>query len=128
MSIKYVSRKVEAIEDIQRAKDRALEVCGGTAERYAKDNIEKNHSVRTSVLVNSISHEQRDDNTEVVGTGVKYAPYVELGHHQEPGRYVPAIGKRLVKSWVEPKPFLRPAVEDHRSEYEKIIRSELSKP
>lgn len=27
---------------------------------------------------------------------VEYAPYVEYGHTQEVGRYVPAIGKRLV--------------------------------
>ena len=27
---------------------------------------------------------------------IEYAPYVENGHRQEVGRYVPAIGKRLV--------------------------------
>lgn len=32
---------------------------------------------------------------------VKYGIYVEFGHRQLPGRYVPAIGKRLKKSWVE---------------------------
>lgn len=31
----------------------------------------------------------------------KYAPYVEYGHRQTPGRYVPALGKRLKSSWVE---------------------------
>lgn len=31
---------------------------------------------------------------------VKYASYVEYGHEQTPGRYVPAIGKRLVNAWV----------------------------
>lgn len=29
-----------------------------------------------------------------------YASYVEFGHRQKPGRYVPAIGKRLKSSWV----------------------------
>lgn len=29
-----------------------------------------------------------------------YASYVEYGHRQEPGRYVPAIGKRLKRAWV----------------------------
>ena len=45
---------------------------------------------------------------ERTGTGVtieminnvNYAPYVEYGHRQQPGRFVPAIGKRLKKSWV----------------------------
>jgi len=36
-----------------------------------------------------------------VGTIVKYAPFVEFGHKQEVGRYVPAIGKRLVAPFVE---------------------------
>lgn len=31
----------------------------------------------------------------------EYASYVEYGHRQTPGRYVPAIGKRLKESWVE---------------------------
>lgn len=35
-----------------------------------------------------------------------YASYVEYGHRQEPGRYVPAIQKRLVASWVEGQHFL----------------------
>lgn len=43
---------------------------------------------------------------------VYYASYVENGHRQKPGRYVPAIGKRLVKSWVAGKHFLRQAEED----------------
>lgn len=30
-----------------------------------------------------------------------YASYVEYGHAQEPGRYVPAIGKKLKKAWVD---------------------------
>lgn len=31
---------------------------------------------------------------------VHYASYVEFGHRQTPGRFVPAIGKRLKKGWV----------------------------
>ena len=31
----------------------------------------------------------------------EYASYVEYGHRQTPGRYVPALGKRLKQSWVE---------------------------
>lgn len=30
---------------------------------------------------------------------VEYASYVEFGHRQTPGRFVPAIGKRLKESW-----------------------------
>lgn len=32
---------------------------------------------------------------------VEYASYVEYGHRQTPGRYVPALGKRLKREWVQ---------------------------
>ena len=31
----------------------------------------------------------------------EHAPYVEYGHTQTPGRYVPALGKKLKKRWVK---------------------------
>lgn len=31
---------------------------------------------------------------------VQYASYVEFGHRQKPGRYVPQLGKQLKKAWV----------------------------
>lgn len=34
---------------------------------------------------------------------VKYATYVENGHMQQAGRYVPALGKTLTRGWVEGK-------------------------
>lgn len=37
----------------------------------------------------------------VIINQVEYAMYVEYGHRQEPGRYVPALGKRLKASWVK---------------------------
>ena len=37
----------------------------------------------------------------------KYASYVEYGHRQEPGRFVPQLGKRLKASWVEGKFMMR---------------------
>ena len=85
--------------------------------------------VDTGNLRDSITHAYSDesDHTVVllVGTNVYYAPYVELGHRQQPGRFVPKIKKRLVKSWVNGKPFLRPAFENHTAEIEKIILDAL---
>ena len=126
MSVIYISNVPQTLTDINNAKNRALEICGATAERYTKENLTKNRSVDSGTLRNSITHDKQDEDTEVIGTGVKYAPYVELGHHQEPGRYVPAIGKRLVRSFVPGKPYLRPAIEHHVEQYENIIRSEMN--
>ncbi len=61
-----------------------------------------------------------------IGTAVEYAPAVEFGHKQEVGRYVPAIGKRLVSANVPPKPFLKPAIEGHLEEFKSIMEQELS--
>ena len=125
MSIKFTSHKSACEAAVDAAISRALEICGGTAEGYAKENLTKNGSVQTGVLRNSITHQRKDKYTMAVGTKVEYAPYVELGHNQQPGRYVPAIKKRLVAAHVNGKPYLRPAVEGHREEYERIIQTEL---
>lgn len=126
MSIKYTSHTAACEAAVDEAIARALEICGGTAERYAKENIISNGSVKTGILLGSITHEPWDKYTEAVGTDVKYSFFVELGHNQEPGRYVPAIKKRLVASHVNGKPYLRPAVENHIEEYKRIIDTELS--
>ena len=105
----------------QAVIDRALEKCGLLAESYAK----KLCPTKTGRLKNSITHEQQDEKTMVIGTDVEYAPFVELGHRQEPGRYVPAIGKRLKRAWVPPKAFLRPAAENHANEFRSIIENEF---
>lgn len=87
--------------------------------------------VDTGNLRDSITHAYNDDAehqvTLLIGTNVYYAPYVELGHKQQPGRYVPKIGKRLVRSWVPGKPYLRPAIENHRDEIEQIILNSFDK-
>ena len=119
----FVSHRAEFEAALRNAKDRALEICGGMAETYAKQLC----PVDTGRLRNSITHVQTDESTEVIGTNVTYAPFVELGHHQEPGRFVPAIGKRLKREWVPPKPFLRPAAENHAEEYKRVIENELRK-
>ena len=51
----------------------------------------------------------------------EYASYVEYGHRQTPGRYVPAIGKRLKKSWVEGKLFLTKSEMEMEKELPKVI-------
>jgi phage gpG-like protein len=125
MSVKFTSHKKEVLDELQTKINRALEICGGEAEKHIKTNLTRNRSVRSNTLRSSIAHEQLDDRTEIIGTNVKYAPYVELGHHQQPGRYVPAIKRRLVKSWVPGKPYMRPALDNNKEQYRKIIKTEL---
>ena len=106
---------------LREQKEAALEAIGLQAEGYAKLLAQ----VATSNLKNSITHALENENTVCIGTDVVYAKYVEFGHHQTPGRYVPAIGKRLVKDYVAPQPFLKPAVENHVAEYKAIAETYL---
>ena len=105
MSVTFISHAKDALTAEQAARSKALEIIGGKAEGYAK----KLCPVDTGRLRNSITHQQYDDSTEVVGTNVEYAPYVELGHHTKSG--TPVAGK----------PFLRPAAENHAGEYKRIM-------
>lgn len=122
MSFTYTSYAAQVTDAIEQKRRMALEIIGGKAESYAKQLC----PVDTGNLRNSITHQRVNETTEAIGTNVEYAPYVELGHHQEPGRYVPAIGKRLKASFVPGKPFLRPAAEDHGPEYMQIIQTIMS--
>lgn len=105
MSCTFISHVKDALNGMADAKDKALEIIGGKAESYAKRLC----PVDTGRLRNSITHQQLDENTEVIGSNVEYAPFVELSHHTASGTLVPG------------QPFLRPAAENHTGEYKRII-------
>ena len=118
--------KVDNTKDIIKATDEAiynaLDIIGNKAADYAAGLA----PVQTGNLKNSMTSEvSQEEKAVYVGTAVEYAPFVEFGHHQEKGRYVPAIGKRLVREFVPAKPFLKPAIENHLDEYKHILESEL---
>ncbi len=86
---------------------RAAMTIGMMAESYAKQLC----PVDTGNLRNSITHTTEDNgHTVVIGTSVEYAPYVELGTRRMKGR-----------------PYLRPAIENHKDEYKTVIETELSR-
>ena len=45
-----------------------------------------------------------------IGTNVYYAPFVEFGHMQHVGQFVPPLKKRLVASRAPAYPFFQPAI------------------
>jgi phage gpG-like protein len=118
--------KTDNTDAILKATDEAiynaLEIVGNKAADYAAGLA----PVDTGNLKNSMTCDVSIDEKAVyIGTDVEYAPYVEFGHRQEVGRYVPEIGKRLVKAYVPAKPFLKPAIVNNLEEYKGIIESEL---
>lgn len=56
-----------------------------------------------------------------------YASYVEFGHRQTPGRYVPAIGKRLTAGWVEGKFMLTISEQEVQESSRAILEAKLKK-
>lgn len=110
-SFTFTSRVPEAISAAEKHTWVAAEIIGGMAESYAKGLA----PVDTGNLRNSITHDQEKEggNTVVIiGSNVEYAPYQELG---APNAHVPA------------HPYLRPAFENHLSEYRRVYEEELKR-
>ena len=58
---------------------------------------------------------------------VHYASYVEYGHRQTPGRYVPAIGKQLKQGWVKGRFMLTISEQQLQAEAPVILEAKLKK-
>lgn len=130
----------EALEGLEMALERALDKIGIAAEGHAKLYLTMSDAVDTGRLRNSISHATRtnvqskhyswgkskkgrsvkagsdsttprgipEEKSIVVGTNVKYAPIIELG-----------------KGGMAPRPYLKPAILEHLSQYRSIIEKEM---
>lgn len=127
----------EVISALNAAKPKILEIIGLKAEKYAKalcpvGTVESTgkKGYRGGTLRNSITH-QIDDDTLSVGSNVEYAPYVELGTGPnftpppEWESFDTPKGSGIGHGYVKPRPYLRPAIEEHLSEYADIIEKEL---
>lgn len=96
----------QVVEALQDACLRALEKCGLAGEGYAKMLC----PVDTGNLRNSITHRVDEAETAAyIATPTSYAAFVELGTVKQPAQ-----------------PYLKPAITDHVSEYENIIKNELT--
>lgn len=126
LQIQITDHSEEVLAALRNAIERGMGAIGDSAVEYAQQNITALGAVVTGNLRGNIFRRLEDDNhTVVIGTPVEYGKYVEEGHRQEPGRYVPALGKRLKAAYVPPKPFLKPAIADHLSEYRELLKESL---
>lgn len=67
----------------------------GTSQKYFEDASRSKGATLNSVTRNG------DTLLIEIYNPVEYASYIEYGHFQQPGRYVPAIGKKLKEPWVK---------------------------
>ena len=96
----------QILQKMPKALARGLEAVGLAAEGYAKRLC----PVDTGRLRNSITHTADSSPAVYIGTNVEYGPYVELG-----------TSKRKAH------PFLKPAAEEHKGEYEALFQREFKK-
>ena len=129
MEVSFTDNSKEVISAFEESCLRALEKCGLTAEGYAK----KLCPVDTGNLRNSISHKvDTDEPAAYIGTNIEYATYVELGTgiYTSGGRPTPWVyqddkGKWHYTRGYPAKPFLKPAIADHKQTYRNMIEDEM---
>lgn len=73
-------------------------------------NVKESTPVQSGHLRNNWKRTRAVQGKVTVYNNVEYAAHVEYGHRQTPGRYVPAIGKRLKKDFVPGKKMLHRAM------------------
>ena len=101
---------------------RVLTRNGAILERYWNGYVGGN--LRRSWQVGSVVRRGDAFEIEVFNTA-EYASYVEYGHRQRPGRYVPALGKRLKNGWVKGRFMLTVSEEELKVQAPAIIEKRL---
>lgn len=95
------------LDALEEQTETVLTAWGMQGETYAKQLS----PVDTGRLRNSLTYEvDAPDKSVTIGSAVEYAPFVENG-----------TSRRIAN------PFLRPAIIDHRADYESIMKNILSK-
>ena len=122
----YEIRKVNGKEKRYTIKNGGTLRRGWTAKTETEAENGKGSGANPTVYANSLKVTKTGTNyTIIVENPVHYASYVEYGHRQEPGRYVPAIGKRLKKSWVPGKFMLTISEKQINSMSESLLEKKL---
>lgn len=88
--------------------------------------LKRGWTIQTSLGTMQVSSDGNTYTIEVTNP-VDYASYVESGHRQTPGRYVPAIGKRLKKRWVAGKFMMRESVEELQKIAPKVLERKIER-
>ena len=136
IEVKVSDNSPEVLAALENAIIRALEAMGSTAVTHAVKNLDRQGAVDTGNLKRSIEKKiVESEKAAYIGTNAKYAPYIELGT----GHYSLTGGGTTKPSWVyqdalghwhraypQPaRPYLKPAVADHKDEYVDLLVESL---
>ncbi len=103
MAIIFKDNSKAFINAYPKAVQKALVAIGATGEKHAKEGT----PVDTGRLRNSMAHVVQG-NAAIIGTGVEYGPYVELGTRNMSGHHM-----------------IRNACQNHTTEYKEIAIAAL---
>lgn len=124
-----VLKAIEAVGDTSELKAKLGKACA-MVERSAKQKAPKD----TGELIRSITSEVREGGDELQGvvfTPLLYAPYVEYGtglfaesggRQDVPWHYKDDKGEWHTTSGQKPQPYMRPALEENRTEILRILK------
>lgn len=96
------------------------------AEMKTRNNDPTQTPTISGEMRNSFYTRILNPTTGQVGYTKEYAPYVEYGHRQEVGRYVPAIKKRLTKPYVEGRYFFKQNIERQREPFQRDVEEAMN--
>ena len=100
----------------------------GELGQYGLSVAKKNTPVGdTGILRNAWFVAEQGADKLTLRNNTEYAEYVEYGHRQTPGRYVPKLGKRLKRSWVRGVFYAAKSEETLRQNAEKVLRPAIVK-
>ena len=118
------------------AKHVNAEISGGQLKNEVKKSVKnvgetykRNAESRTPVKSGELRRSWQLKGPFFIGSDItvelrnskNYASFVENGHRQTPGRYVPAIGKKLKASWVPGQHFLQKATDETRGQVPQLL-------
>lgn len=135
--------------DLKREFGEFLDGIGFEMLRVIEDEIIRLQAVDTRLLLNSFHRGSQDniyelneeDLTLEIGTNVEYAQYVNDGHKQTPGRFIPGTwtgdgkfryqpgaktGMVLQASWVEGRHYMEHSVAIMEKLFPKLVEAKLA--
>ena len=118
------------IEDMEKEKEQLMidtikELAARLLRKVIKRTPSDTGNLRRNWTVSDVR--KNGGNYEIeVSNSTEYASYVEFGHRQTPGRFVPAIGKRLKKSWVKGKFMLTISEDELKRQAPAVIEKKIT--
>ena len=122
--LRQFKEKLENINTDSLLKEIAADLAARLLRKVKKRTPVDTGELRRNWQVSNIRLFERFCVVEIYNS-TEYAEYVEFGHRQTPGRYVPAIGKRLKKAWVPGKFMLTISTKELENIKDRIIRQKV---